>query len=829
MPTLEKFINEGCMGNISTLDPPLSPMLWTSIGTGKTAEKHGILGFVEPNPSNPEQNIRPVSVTSRKVKALWNILTHENYKTHLVGWWPSHPAEPINGISVSDMYHQVSTEDGAKVFEMAKGTVYPEELASVFEELRMHPTEITQSHILPFMPLAEKIDQAKDKSLQLFAVLLSQCVCNHNAATWILENKEWDFLGVYFNTIDHFCHGFMKYHPPLLPGIDPEEYEIFNGVVEGIYRYHDMMLERYLQLAGEDATVIIVSDHGFHSNHLRPKTLPNDPAAPAFEHSQYGIVAMKGPGIVKDERIYGASILDITPTVLALFGLPVGRDMDGKILVNAFSEKITPEFIDSWENVEGNFGMHPPDRLEDPWSSQQAMNQLVELGYVEAPGSDQKARIKGIEDESQYYLACTYLFKRDYAMALPILEKLFEENPTLFRYGLKLAGCYQSLGKIEQCRATVYKTREINAKGLPHLDFLEGSLLLSENKPRMALEKFAKAEEAISHYPNLYVQLGNTYVRLKRYEDALRAYSKALELDPEKAVAHHGLGVTFLRLERFEEAIDELLTTVGLLYFFPAAHYHLGEALLRSGEYEMAEKAFKVSVTQMPGNRRAHQWLIKLYRDHLNDPAKAEEHDNFIKNNILGTITVVSGLPRSGTSMMMQILAAGGIEPLTDEVRQEDDNNPKGYYEYEKVKRLHLDNSWMKEADNKVVKIVAPLLMNLPPQYNYKVVFMLRGMEEIIFSQQKMLGKPVESLKSSFPVALVGAFSKQLEKTDVWLKSQPNISYIYVNYSDVLANPKEQVEQINSFFDNELDEDKMLAAIDPKLYRNKSSELEKSE
>ena len=93
MPTLEKFINQGVMGKISTLDPPLSPMLWTSIGTGKTAEKHGILGFSEPNATT--QTIRPVSVTSRKVKAIWNILTHENYKTHLVGWWPSHPAEPM--------------------------------------------------------------------------------------------------------------------------------------------------------------------------------------------------------------------------------------------------------------------------------------------------------------------------------------------------------------------------------------------------------------------------------------------------------------------------------------------------------------------------------------------------------------------------------------------------------------------------------------------------------------------------------------------------------------------------------------------------------------
>ena len=299
MPTLEKFINQGVMGKVSTLDPPLSPMLWTSIGTGKTAEKHGILGFSEPNATT--QTIRPVSVTSRKVKAIWNILTHENYKTHLVGWWPSHPAEPINGIAVSDMFTKMDKSDETYPFRYNEDCIHPQELFDVFKNLRVHPSEITASHIIPFIPNAEKVDQEKHKWVQTISILLSQCATVHNSATWILENKEWDFLGVYFDTIDHFCHAFMKYHPPKMDGIDQEDFDFVNDVVNSAYRYHDMMLERYLQLAGDDATIIIVSDHGFHSGILRPKTLPQDPASPAFEHSQYGIIAMKGPGILKDE------------------------------------------------------------------------------------------------------------------------------------------------------------------------------------------------------------------------------------------------------------------------------------------------------------------------------------------------------------------------------------------------------------------------------------------------------------------------------------------------------------------------------------------------
>ena len=824
MPTLEKFINQGVMGKISTLDPPLSPMLWTSIGTGKTAEKHGILGFTEPNSTT--QSIRPVSVTSRKVKALWNILTHEKYKTHLVGWWPSHPAEPINGIVVSDMFTKMDKSEEGCPFKYQEDCIHPKELEDLFVNLRVHPSEIASNHITPFIPNAEKVDQEKHQWIQTISILLSQCATNHNAATWILENKEWDFLGVYFDTIDHFCHAFMKYHPPKMDGIEQEEFDFVNDVVNSAYRYHDMMLERYLKLAGDDATIIIVSDHGFHSGSLRPKTLPKDPASPAFEHSQYGIIAMKGPGILKDELIYGASVLDITPTILTLFGLPVGKDMDGKVLVNAFDENVIPEFIDSWEDLEGDFGMHPPEMRDNPWSSQDAMNQLVELGYVEAPSEDNKVTLKRVVDESNYYLALTYSFKKQYSDALPLLEKLVVDNPDTVRFLMRLASCYQSLGNNIGCRKVIEKLRTLDSKTIPHLDFLEGSLLLSENKVRNALEKFKSAEKAVPHFPNLHLQIANTYFKIKKLDLALGAYNKAFEIDPDNPTVHHGIGVCYLRLDRYEEAIDELLTAVGFIHLFPAAHYHLGEALLKNGNYEMAEQAFLVSLAQSPGNRRAHQWIAKLYKEHLVTPEKAIYHEEFIKNNIKGTITIVSGLPRSGTSMMMQMLNAAGLDVLTDNVRQNDDSNPKGYLELEKVKKLHLDNSWLKEADGKLIKVVAPLVMNLSNDYNYKIIFMLRDMDEMIRSQQKMLGKSEDVIKSSYPVSLIEAFKKQLEKADIWLKSMPNVSYMYVNYTDVINSPEEQIENLNSFFDNELDTDKMLGQVDPSLYRNKSKEFQ---
>ena len=377
MPALESLINHGVMGNLATLDPPMSPMLWTSIATGMHADKHGIINFTEPAPQSA--GIRPVMASSRKVKALWNILTQKNFKTNVIGWWPSHPAEPINGICISNFYQRANAPID-KPWPMSVGTVHPKSKQKIFQRLRVHPQELTQAHILPFVPDAAKIDQDKDKRLESLVKIIADCSSIQAAATWILENEEWDFLAVYFDAIDHFCHAFMNFHPPRMPHIPEDMFDLYKGVVTGGYLYHDMMLSRLLQLAGDDVTVILVSDHGFHSDHLRPAAIPKEPAGPAWQHRSYGIICMKGPNILQDERIYGANLLDIAPTVLTLYGLPIGADMDGKPLVQAFDKQIEPEYIPSWEDVEGECGLLPQDVQQDPYAEQEA------YGAIDCPG-----------------------------------------------------------------------------------------------------------------------------------------------------------------------------------------------------------------------------------------------------------------------------------------------------------------------------------------------------------------------------------------------------------------------------------------------------------
>ena len=455
MPAFKSLVNQGVRGNIATLDPPFSPMLWTTIATGMRADKHGILGFTEPTPN--KIGVRPVSSTSRKVKAIWNILTQKGYKTHVVGWWPSHPAEPINGIMISNTYQHMTDE---KLKPLSKGTVYPPNLTGLFSHLRIHPSELTQEHLLPFVPKAAEINQDKDKRLYQIAKNIAECSSIHNATTWIAENEEWDFLALYLDTIDHFSHGFMNFYPPKMSGVSDKDFELYKGVIASTYRYHDMMLDRLLKIAGDDVTVVLVSDHGFHSDWLRPNILPDEPAGPAYQHRDYGVICMKGPGIKKNERIFGASLLDITPTLLQLYDLPVGEDMDGVPLVQAFSEKAEIKTVESWEKIEGSAGMHPKEFQEDPYEATEGLKQLVELGYIEEPDEDMQVNVERTIIESKYNLARAYIGAKQYEKALPVLQKLHDNEPEQARFAFRLISCYKVISEIDKCEEILSKFRK---------------------------------------------------------------------------------------------------------------------------------------------------------------------------------------------------------------------------------------------------------------------------------------------------------------------------------------------------------------------------------
>ena len=869
MPSLENLINRGVMGNLATLQPILSPMLWNSVATGKYADKHGIHGFIEPDLKNG--GARPYASTSRKCKALWNILTQSDLRSNVVGWWASHPAEPILGNVVTNAFSGVKM-DPERGWLVPPGTVHPANKGAFLARFKVFPTELTEAHILPFIPNAAKIDQQSDRSLSMFAKVLSDAATIHAVATALMETEPADFTAVYYDAVDHFSHAFMQYHPPRLSWIAEEKFDLYKDVVRGAYRFHDMMLERLLQLAGPETTVILCSDHGFESGAQRPRGIPREPAGPAVWHRQYGILVMAGPGIKRDERIYGASLIDIAPTILTLFGLPVGEDMDGRPLLEAFETSPKVETIPSWESRPGNAGMHSAGFEMDAGQAQELMQQFAALGYIDDPSADKEKQAESAEIESKYNLSRTLMWKNQPERAQPLLEEIVRRHPWEDRFLHQLAACYLQGGYLRQAERVLLA---IFDDAEP--DNVIAMLMLA--KIRKARGDFAGtfksllAAEAMNvSAPGVYTEIGRLYEDLIQLDKARSAYEKAISLDPDNALAFQGLSTVYRRKGFNQETADAALRAVSLLHRLPVAHFNLGIAMARGGQPERAILAFETALRFRPKMHNAHRYLATLHRTSGGDPKKAAYHraetrrilrsqprSRTVANNrsdkifdlpeipkreerlkILlkerpdskppqkksdKTFVLVSGLPRSGTSLMMQMLAAGGLPPMTDNERTPDVDNPRGYFEWEAIKQISKQPELLDDpaVEGRAIKCISMLLPKLPDHHRYKVIFMTRPIEEVIASQEKMktrLGTVGATLE---PEQLERGLHAHREETLKWLKQAQHIDVMEVEYPALVRDPQSIVPRLVEFLGKDCltNWENMAGVVDPALYRRK--------
>lgn len=902
MPNFERFVSKGVMGNLATLYPVLSPMLWTSIATGKRANKHGILGFSEPDTFTG--GVRPITSMGRKTKALWNILNQNEFRSNIVNWWPSRPVEPINGVMVSNHYQQTAGKVGTP-WPLSKEDIHPERLIKPLAELRIHPTELEAEQILPFVPLAHKVDQKTDHRISSLAKILAECASVHAAATAIMQLEPWEFMGVYFDAIDHFCHGFMRYHPPRLEWIPETDFEIYQHVIDAAYQFHDLMLGTYMQLADNETTVIIVSDHGFHPDHLRPQQLPNEPAGPASEHRPFGIFAAYGPGIKQDDLVFGASLLDITPTILTLLGLPIGRDMDGKPLLNILSQQIKPDYIDSWDTVPGNTGELPKEQQITPLDNHEALQQLIDLGYIDSIDADQKLVVSNTVRELNYNLARDYMDDHQFDKAAIGFEDLWTNNPDESRFAVKLFDCYLALNKLDDATCTLEKLiankkhysakasdelakidkqlleedKTIHEKSLgdkrgyckllkksgtntDSIHWLTARLQVARGDYDTALHLIKKAENVQPHnQPSLHQLTGNIHLKQKQWKDAEDYFNRALSIDPVNAYARLGLCQTYLAQRKNKKALIEIRTSLGLKFHNPQAHLLHGVALHRCNKIPEAIQALNQALQQSPLLLVAHKRLAYIYKNRIGNLTKATYHkqqaenirkqidkadqikllkditigennyslssilsrnstctDNFSNSLPEETITIVSGLPRSGTSMMMQMLEAGGLSLLTDAARKPDEHNRKGYYEYEPVKNMAKNIQWLHLAKDKGIKIIAQLLPQLTSQYQYRIIFMERPLNEIIKSQKKMLAQSGKTGAGISGNALADTYVKQVADISNTLeRHHEKIQILCINYHDALKGPRYVSEKINQFLGGKLNEAAMSKAIDPTL------------
>ena len=394
----------------------------------------------------------------------------------------------------------------------------------------------------------------------------------------------------------------------------------------------------------------------------------------------------------------------------------------------------------------------------------------------------------------------------------------------------------------------------------PVVDFLKAQVLIAEKRYGEALAALERVTEGHRVRPGLFLQTADLYLQLGRAREAQQVYEKALAIDPDDRQAHLGMCRLALRRRKFGIAANSALEALQRSHHDPLAHFLLGRALVGMKEYERAGEAFRAAISLNPNFPEAHTRLAALLDKHLEDSECARQHRRLARRMrgrtalrpprlatagvpaspdtpatdvsaemppLSDSLIVVTGLPRSGTSLVMQMLAAGGLSVLSDGLRVADEDNPRGYLEFEPVKRLLKDSKWLSEARGKAIKIIAPLLIALPPRLACRVILCKRDLDEVLDSQDRML------LRRNQPLAatperrrlLKDEYERILERVYEMLTQRPDSQLLVVEYGTAVSDALVTAERMSKFLGGGLDVARMAAAVEPALHRNRSGLL----
>lgn len=576
LPHLAALLARGSSAPLASLEPRLSPLLWTSAVTGVTPDRHGVLHFVEPSPDG--QGLRLASSTSRRCRALWNLLQLRGLHSHVVNWYATHPAEPLGGVVLSNQFFQAS--------EPPAECVHPADQLSAWLQATQGSAAEARATRARTLPVPDLPRQPEDEALiNALGAAAERAETIHQLALRLAAQRDWQALLVFQEWIDVAGHHAMAYAPPRQPHIPKRQQRLFGGVVEAVYREHDRMLGELLAAAGSahggdaDLNVILLSDHGFQHGASRPKlsgiALGDDRAEQeASWHRPFGILAMAGPGIRPGARTPAASLLDITPTALALLGLPAGADMDGRVLAELLTAD-PPAPIPSWQQGEGDAGEHPADLRLDPFEAHEAVKQLIELGYLAAMPPGQAERVAFVRRETDFNRAVVLSRSGRCGQAIPWLEALVEQQPRQPRYALLLVECLLAEGHAQAAlaRAEAFLQRQPLSSAMRLQQLLA---LLALNQPEQARRQLPLIRPGSSAE---HLNLGEIHAQLQQPQ-AAADHNRAALADASLTIpAHLGLARLALAAGDAEQAAEHCLDAQAVSLQVPEAHLLLALCL----------------------------------------------------------------------------------------------------------------------------------------------------------------------------------------------------------------------------------------------------------
>lgn len=376
MPHLRALVERGTRGHLESLVPlQKSPTIWTTIGTGKRPAKHGIADFI-----TREERVQTSEL--RQAATYWEILGALGRRQAVLGWWITFPATPVEGVLVSDFLPYIDNDE-----RMGEAAVYPPEIWTEIMPLVVRPEDVGEDVLGRFVDL-EVLRARGEEAERLVHDLRSYLAADLTylaLAEHFLEPGAFDVFTVYFRGLDMASHTYWKWFEPRYSGIDPQDWRVafLGGVILAYYEFADHLLGRVVARAEPESRIVVLSDHGFVGH----RTVGGQLTLGIKMHREQGAIVFAGPGVRPGAVLERAHVQDVMPTLLAMCGIPLARDLDGHLLGDAFEPSLQKWFDTLLtHSVESYEGLVPPRGARagvDDAVNEAVLEQLRSLGYIE--------------------------------------------------------------------------------------------------------------------------------------------------------------------------------------------------------------------------------------------------------------------------------------------------------------------------------------------------------------------------------------------------------------------------------------------------------------
>lgn len=587
MPNLKKLRDEGAWGRLRSEQPLLSPVLWTSIATGRTPDKHGVTWFMSTTPDG--QKI-PISSRSRQVRAIWDIASENKLKTGVIGWWATWPVEPINGFMVSDYVGWHSFGITGRGVDDA-GKVWPESYAQDVATLLPAPESIANEQLKRIVHLPDdKLNAANASTAGPYSNPIShlrQAMATARGYTNIaldrLAKDRPQFLGVYYEGTDAAMHLFNNFAPPKQAWVSDGDYEAYKDAVANYFAWQDGLIGELLAKRGPNTTIVICSDHGYRTGDERLKEEQVDIELADASHMIDGIVVLNGPGVRAGAQITGAGVYDIAPTVAQLLDLPVAGDLNGKVLAGALTSEFRTQHpekqVATWETTPLQ---HSGQVVNDPQAAARMEEMLRSLGYVAGANNTGAAASPGVAvgAENAVNLATIYMRQGKLADAVKVLEAEYARSPKDKMVRLNLA---QALARSGRGNDALKLYRELRR---------------DEPRDLAVVEDYAHALMGAGQFTH-----------------AVAVYDSGLVVDPKWAWGLAGKGYALHRMGRSQEGAQLVTQAQQLDGRMARAYFYAGIIALETGNRAVAKPQLTRALELDPTDAQSALALSSLLLD----------------------------------------------------------------------------------------------------------------------------------------------------------------------------------------------------------------------